>query len=191
MTPGGRRLPVIGPVPGAPPAGIERIAVIGLGAVGASLALALRHAWPASLVIGVDTHDVVETAVRLHAIDVGADDLMIAGDADLLLLAGGAEEALRVVPHLSDAVPGNATVVILAPSEALAGALADAPARFGIVAGVPEVTLKAPGIGAADAHLFAGRRWPLRLLAGTDDALAKASALVRAVGAHPGGAPRA
>ena len=80
MTAGVRRLPVLGAAEAAP-AGVERIAVVGLGAVGGSIAMALRRAWPASLVIGIDAHDVVEAAIRLQAIDVGASDLLIAGDA--------------------------------------------------------------------------------------------------------------
>jgi len=70
VTGGGTRLPVVGgaPAPGPPP-GFQRIAIVGIGAVGGSLAMALRQAWPGALVIGVDASDVIEAAMRLHAID--------------------------------------------------------------------------------------------------------------------------
>ena len=192
VTLGGTRLPVVGAAGAAPaPAGVERIAVVGLGAVGGSLAMALRRAWPGSLVIGIDTHEAVEAAIRLHAIDLGADDLMIASDADLVVLAGGATEAARVLPHLAGAIPRGATVLVLAAPEAVAGAAAAMPGWFAVVAGLPSLALSAPGIRAAAADLFLGRPWPLQRLSGSDDGLVKAAALVRAAGADPGGLPRA
>ena len=57
----------------------EKIGIVGLGLIGGSIALAARQIWPTSLVIGVDNKDVLETAMRLHAIDVAADDLDRAG----------------------------------------------------------------------------------------------------------------
>ena len=45
------------------------IAIVGLGLIGGSIALAARRIWPTSLVIAVDNKDVLETAMRLHAID--------------------------------------------------------------------------------------------------------------------------
>ena len=53
----------------------DKIGVVGLGLIGGSIALAARQVWPGALVIGVDNKDVLETAMRLHAIDVAADDL--------------------------------------------------------------------------------------------------------------------
>jgi prephenate dehydrogenase len=61
----------------AQPPIFEKIGIIGLGLIGGSIALAAREIWPTSLVIAVDNKDVLETAMRLHAIDVAADDLMV------------------------------------------------------------------------------------------------------------------
>ena len=185
MTPGGTRLPLIGPAAAAPaPAAAARVAIIGLGAVGGSLAMALRKAWPTSIIIGVDTHDAIESAIRLHAVDVGADDLMIAGDAEIVVLAVGAAEAARASEHLADAIAGQATVLVLAPPDAARDAARALPARFGVIAGVPSLALRAAGIAAAQAELFAGRPWPLHLVSGPAAALDQAQALVRAVGAN-------
>ena len=192
MTAAGRRLPVAGAADAPPePAGVERIAVIGLGAVGGSIAMALRKAWPAALIIGVDAHHVVEAAIRRHAIDVGASDLAIAGGADLVVLAGGAAEAARVLPHLAEAIPRGATVLVLAAPAAVASEAAAMPSRFTVVAGLPAAAVSAPGIGAADANLLMGRPWPLQHVAGPADGLVKAAALVRAAGADPVGSPQA
>jgi prephenate dehydrogenase len=192
VTAGGTRLPVVAASDAAPaPAGVERIAVVGLGAVGGSLAMALRRAWPASLVIGIDTHEAVEAAIRLHAIDVGADDLMIAGDADIIVLAGGATEAARVLPHLAGVIPRDATVLVMAAPEDITLEAAAMPHRLAVVAGLPSVEVRSAGIRAADADLFLGRPWPLQRLSGPEDGLPKAAALARAAGADPGGVPRA
>ena len=37
--------------------------------------------------IAVDNKDVLETAMRLHAIDVAADDLVVLAEADIVILA--------------------------------------------------------------------------------------------------------
>jgi len=85
------QLPVIQPgrplpASGAPPI-FEKIGIVGLGLIGGSIALAARQLWPKALVIGVDNKDVLETAMRLHAIDVAADDLIVLAEADIVILA--------------------------------------------------------------------------------------------------------
>src|SRR5438067_7029892 len=65
-------LPVI--QPGRPretqPPIFEKIGIVGLGLIGGSIAQAARQLWPTSLVIAVDNKDVLETALRVHAIEV-------------------------------------------------------------------------------------------------------------------------
>ena len=77
--------------PGRRPAGqtpiFEKIGIVGLGLIGGSIALAARELWPSSLVIAVDNKDVLETAMRLHAIDVAADDLIVLAEVDVVILA--------------------------------------------------------------------------------------------------------
>jgi prephenate dehydrogenase len=187
VTAGGPRLPVLGGAhqAKASPA-FERIAIVGLGAVGGSMAMALRRAWPRALVIGVDAGNVVETAIRLHAIDVGAADLMIAGGAELVIVSTGTAEAAAVLPHLVEAIQGEAAVLVIATPDAVAGAAAVMPARFSVAAGLPSVMPQAPGIQAASADLFQGKTWPLAAVAGHGArALDKVRDLVRVVGAEP------
>ena len=67
-----KTLPVIQPdqrSAGQPPI-FAKIGIVGLGLIGGSIALRARELWPSSLVIAVDQKDVLETAMRLHAIDV-------------------------------------------------------------------------------------------------------------------------
>jgi len=186
VTGGGTRLPVVGGerVSEETP-GFQRIAVVGLGAVGGSLAAALRRAWPAALVIGVDTAEVVEAAMRMHAVDIGSADLMIAGEADLVVLAGGADENARAMPYLADAIAGEAVVLALGDAAAVAASAPLLPDRLPLVAGLPDVELRGRGIHASSADLFRGRRWTVTSIAAPAGAVERIRGLVRAVGADP------
>jgi len=183
---GGTRLPVIGgaQVPGVPP-GFQRIAIIGIGAVGGSLAMAARQAWPRSLVIGVDTPGVIEAAMRLHAIDVGSDDLMIAGDADLVVLAGGPDDNVRVLPYLPDAIAGEAIVLALGGGDALAERARSLPVRLQVVVGLPSIAMPGSGLHAASADLFHGRAWTISPVTAGREAVERMHSLIRAIGGGP------
>ena len=187
MTRGGTRLPMAGgelPLPSAPI--FQRVAIVGLGCVGASLALALRSAWPGALVIGIGAHAELETAIRLHAIDVGADDLEIAADADVVVLCGSAAENARALPYLADAIRGEAVILSLGggtePRSAAAAAL---PSRLPLVVGVPRLDPPAGHVEAARADLFRGRRWTISPGAAPEAAVERVRGLVRAVGGEP------
>src|SRR5712672_151055 len=87
-----------------------KIGIVGLGLIGGSIALAAREIWPASLVIGVDRKDVLETAMRLHAIDVAADDLIVLAEADVVILAAPVNQNLALLDELDDNVRQPAIV---------------------------------------------------------------------------------
>src|SRR6188508_1230198 len=96
-------LPVIQPsrkAVGQPPI-FEKIGIVGLGLIGGSIALAARELWPASLVIAVDNKDVLETAMRLHAIDVAADDPIVLAEADLVVLAAPARQNIALLGEIA------------------------------------------------------------------------------------------
>src|SRR4029077_16878068 len=99
-------LPVIQPTrraAGQPPI-FEKIGIVGLGLIGGSIALASREIWPKSLVIAVDNKDVLETAMRLHAIDVAPDDLLVLAEADVVVLAAPARRNVALLAELDEAV---------------------------------------------------------------------------------------
>src|SRR3954466_10346286 len=105
-----KELPVIQPGqrPAAHPPIFEKIGIVGLGLIGGSIALKAREIWPTSLVIGVDHKDVLETAMRLHAIDVAADDLIVLAEADLVILAAPVQQNLALLEQLDENVHGAA-----------------------------------------------------------------------------------
>src|SRR5437762_6764636 len=100
------QLPVLQPgrpVPSERPV-FDKIGIVGLGLIGGSIALAARQIWPTSLVIGVDNKDVLETAMRLHAIDVAADDPIVLAEADLIILAAPVKQNIERLADLDDSV---------------------------------------------------------------------------------------
>src|SRR5213593_404818 len=99
------QLPVVQPqrAEGATPV-FARVGIVGLGLIGGSIALAARQIWPTSLVIAVDNKDVLETAMRLHAIDVAADDPMVLAEADLVVLAAPVKQNVALLAELDDHV---------------------------------------------------------------------------------------
>src|SRR6266550_6867684 len=108
------QLPVIQPGRPLPPTGappiFDKIGIVGLGLIGGSIALAARQLWPKALVIGVDSKDVLETAMRMHAIDVAADDLIVLAEADLVILAAPVRQNLAVLAQLDANVHQPAVV---------------------------------------------------------------------------------
>src|SRR5919197_3160548 len=93
-------LPVVQPHRVASPPIFAKVGIVGLGLIGGSIAMRARELWPASLVISVDNKDVLETAMRLHAIDVAADDLIVLAEADVVILAAPARQNIALLSEL-------------------------------------------------------------------------------------------
>jgi len=182
-------LPVIQPGGRTPnvPLVFEKIGIVGLGLIGGSIALASRRLWPKSLVIGVDNKDVLETAMRLHAIDVAADDPIVLAEADLVILAAPVRQNLALLESLDENVRGAAVVTDTGSTKrSIVDAARSLPARFAFVGGHPLAGAAAGGLDNARPDLFEGRPWLFtpRTDAG-GEALDKLLAFTRAVGAQP------
>ena len=86
----------------------HRIAIVGLGLIGGSIAFAARKAWPSVHVVGIDRQPILDEAIARRAIhDAGKDPAAVAG-ADLVVLAAPVLQNLallkEVVPHAAGAV---------------------------------------------------------------------------------------
>ena len=182
-------LPVIQPTrksEGQPPI-FEKIGIVGLGLIGGSIALAARELWPASLVIAVDNKDVLETAMRMHAIDVAADDLIVLAEADIVVLAAPARQNIALLAALDENVRQAAVITDTSSTKReIVAAARSLPPRFTFVGGHPLGGAAKGGLEHARTDLFRGRPW---LLTPTGDAggaaLEKLMAFVRALGAEP------
>ena len=160
-----RELPVIQPgaqrEPGQPPI-FSKIGIIGLGLIGGSIALRARELWPAALVIAVDNKDVLEEAMRRHAIDVAADDPIVLAEADLVILAAPVKQNIALLAELDEnvRVPAVITDTGSTKREILAAA-AGLPPRFAFIGGHPLAGAAQGGLEHARPDLFQGRPWLL------------------------------
>src|SRR5256885_7402871 len=157
-------LPVIQPTrrPEGQPPIFEKIGIIGLGLIGGSIALAARQLWPTSLVIGVDNKDVLETAMRLHAIDVAADDLVVLAEADIVILAAPVKQNIAILEELEENVRVPAVITDTGSTKREIAAAARAlPPRFTFVGGHPLAGAAKGGLEHARPDLFEGRPWLL------------------------------
>jgi prephenate dehydrogenase len=184
------QLPVV--QPGRPPASgqtpiFQKIGIVGLGLIGGSIALASRQIWPSSLVIAVDHKDVLETAMRLHAIDVAADDLVVLAEADVVILAAPVRQNLALLSALDENVRQPAVVTDTGSTKrAIVEAARALPPRFTFVGGHPLGGAAASGLENARPDLFKGRPWLLTPTGdAASDALDKLMAFTRALGAEP------
>ena len=182
-------LPVIQPGrrhEGQPPI-FQKIGIVGLGLIGGSIALAAREIWPASLVIAVDNKDVLETAMRLHAIDVAADDAVVLAEADLIILAAPVKQNLMLLDTLDEHVRQPAVVTDTGSTKrAIVEAATSLPPRFTFIGGHPLGGAAASGLEHARPDLFKGRPWlftPSGDAAG--ESLDKLIAFARALGSYP------
>jgi prephenate dehydrogenase len=170
--------------PGVPPP-FERIAIVGFGLLGGSVGLAIRQRWPESLVIAVDRRDVVETAMRMHAADVGGDDLGLAGDAQLVVLAAPVRANHQILSQLATFVGGDAIVTDVGSTKRETVAVARAlPGRLAFIGGHPLAGAATRGVEAARADLFVGRPWILTPEDPTAPAVARLGSLWEGIGAH-------
>jgi len=161
----------------------EKIGIVGLGLIGGSIALKSRELWPTALVIAVDNKDVLETAMRLHAIDVAADDLIVLAEADIVILAAPVKQNIALLAELDEHVRQPAVVTDTGSTKReIVAAAADLPPRFTFVGGHPLAGAAHGGLDHARPDLFAGRPW---LLTPTPAASDKLTAFIRALGAEP------
>jgi prephenate dehydrogenase len=182
-------LPVI--QPGRPAVAQEpifaKVGIIGLGLIGGSIALAARQLWPSSLVIAVDNKEVLESAMRLHAIDVAADDPIVLAEADVVILAAPVRQNLALLDQLDENVRQPAVITDTGSTKReIVEAAKRLPPRFTFVGGHPLGGAAASGLEHARPDLFKGRPW---LFTPSDDrsgdALDKLMTFARALGADP------
>jgi prephenate dehydrogenase len=163
----------------------EKIGIVGLGLVGGSIALASRQLWPSSLVIAVDNKDVLETAMRLHAIDVAADDMVVLAEADLVVLAAPVSQNIALLSELDEHVRTPAIVTDVGSTKReIARAAEQLPDRFRFIGGHPLAGAARSGLEYARPDLFRGRPWILTPVSGggVDERLLS---FIRALGAAP------
>ena len=80
----------------------NKVAIVGVGLIGGSMALAIKRKKLANQVIGVSRHKkTLLRAKKRHAIDKGSQDIGIVKDADLVILATPVNTILNLAPIIS------------------------------------------------------------------------------------------
>ncbi|MFP4227377.1 MAG: prephenate dehydrogenase/arogenate dehydrogenase family protein [Salinivenus sp.] len=172
---------------------IERIAILGTGLIGGSLALAWQQHDADCTIVGFDRPNVLEKAEARGAIDEKAVDPVTAVQAaDLVVLATPIGTTLRLVDAIADALPPDAIVTdVGSVKQPILDQAADVlPEDILFLGGHPMAGSEQTGIDHADPLLFENATYALCLPDDTDpDALdgpfAPAVGWIEATGARP------
>ncbi|MGE0452245.1 MAG: prephenate dehydrogenase [Vicinamibacteria bacterium] len=161
-----------------------RVAVVGLGLIGGSLARALRTA--GHQVRGIDRPGVLRAASRARAIERGVSLEQAADWADVLVLAAPPRANERLLRRLARLGPARLVVTDVSSVKQPIVAEARRLALRRFVGGHPIAGSERSGFGASRAGLFAGAAWVLTPTAETEaGALRLVRRLARAAGARP------
>ncbi len=181
------RLPMVQPRDAGAPPVFEKIAILGLGLIGGSIALAARQIWPKALVIAVDTKDVLEQAMVKHALDVAADEPYVIAEAELVILAAPVKQNVELLGRLGQYIDGDAVITDVGSTKrAMVDAARQLPRRFTFIGGHPLAGAARGGFEFARPDLFKGRPWILTPHTdASGDALEKLFAFISALGATP------
>lgn len=172
------------------PVPVARLAVVGAGLVGGSVALAARDAGVPDVRL-TDASAGVRDRARDLALATTVPDTLAAtvAEAEVVVVAVPPSAVADVVAAVADAAPPEAVITDVAGLKA--GVVADSVARLAAagrdpgryVGGHPMAGSERSGPEAADARLFQGATWILTPTDRTADAaLGRASALVAALG---------
>jgi prephenate dehydrogenase len=169
----------------------KRVAIVGLGLIGGSLAMALKRARPQWSVVGCDRPEVLVEARRRAVVDeTEADPVHAVRGAEIVVLASPVE---TIVEHISKLAPsmvrGTLVTDVGSTKRRIMEAAETLPSEIHFVGGHPMAGKSSSGLRAAEAELFRGAPWalvPRSAEEGSPSPEVEAlSSLVRAVGADP------
>lgn len=164
-----------------------RIAILGLGLMGGSLALALKGRCQAVLAADSDP-ETVSTARRLEVVDQISTNLdEIVPQADLVILAAPINAILSLIENLPNLHPGTAIVLDLGSTKRqIVQKLETLPPRFDPLGGHPMCGKETSGLQHAEASIFKAATFAFTPLARTSRrARSTAEQLAAAVGSRP------
>jgi prephenate dehydrogenase len=163
------------------------VAILGLGLMGGSLALALRG--KCAMLIGADPDPrAVELAQARQVVDrASTSPQELLAQADLVVLAAPVGAILALLSALPDLHPGSAAVLDLGSTKGeILRRMEALPARFDPLGGHPMCGKEKSSLLHAEAELYRGAPFALTPLERTSPRVRSlAEQLVQAVGARP------
>jgi prephenate dehydrogenase len=164
-----------------------RVAVVGLGLMGGSLALALRG--HCRELLGTDMNAATLDYAREHAVVDQVVKFDAGLDADLIILAVPVRAIVALLAKLPSRAAGSAPVVILdlgSTKSEIAGAMQALPPSYDPIGGHPMCGKEVAGLNHADAALFQDKVFVLSPLDRTTPrAVDLARQVTEAIGARP------
>jgi prephenate dehydrogenase len=146
-----------------------RIAIVGVGLLGSSIAKAATRCWP---------------SVEIIAIEAGESALNVAR-ADLVVLAAPVLSNVARLAELPQYLAPEAVVTDVSSTKRLIVTAAAAIPGMSFIGGHPMAGAAQSGIDHARSDLFDGRAWILTPAAGQSDAVARLEEFVIGLGAVP------
>ena len=141
---------------------MKTVAIVGVGLIGGSFALALRAFGFAGKIIGVSSPDAVRIAIERGIIDEALTLADAAGQADLIYLARPIEGILNVLDELDQYVKPGTLITDAGSTKAAICARASQKIHRGkFVGGHPMAGKESRGAAEAEASLFRGRPYVL------------------------------
>jgi prephenate dehydrogenase len=154
------------------------VAVVGLGLMGSSFALALKEARPDAVIVGSDTDSMtLRKALDRGIVAVASGDTSVVDMAEVVVIGAPIRSMRDVFAQLAGRTDGK-VVTDMASTKADVMEWASG-AGVDLVGGHPMCGKESSGIDAADASMFKDAPW---VLTRGDQVLVD---LVEAVGAHP------
>jgi prephenate dehydrogenase len=162
------------------------VAIIGLGLMGGSLAMALRGSCPR--IVGVARRkEVGQLALRQGIVGVASCNLSAAAHADLVVLATPIRHILATIPQVAALMrPGAVLMDLGSTKRQVVEAMNALPEGIAAVGGHPMCGKETGGLESASPDLFRDKTFVLTpATSTTDDAMMLAHDLVTAAGANP------
>jgi prephenate dehydrogenase len=163
------------------------VAIVGLGLMGGSLALALNG--KCKRLFGIDRDKAtLDLALDRGAVDAAdTDPGVILPQADMIIMALPVRAILEFIPMIPEFHPGPAFVMDIGSTKyKILQAMSDLPAAFDPIGGHPMCGKEVAGFENADPEIYKGAPFALTPLRRTSvRAKGVASELVQAIGAKP------
>jgi prephenate dehydrogenase len=141
---------------------METVAIVGVGLIGGSFALAIREAGFRGAILGVSSPRTIEAALAKGVVDEGATLDGAVERADFIYVAQPIMTILDTIPKLNERVRPGALVTDAGSTKACIMRVAREQLRRAIfVGGHPMAGKETRGVAEAEAGLFRGRPYVL------------------------------
>lgn len=166
----------------------KRVAIVGLGLMGGSLAAALKANHACQEVIGIARRsETTSLALELGLVDRATTDLNAVAKADVVVLAVPVRVIIEILPQVGQLVsPGCLVMDLGSTKTSIVQAMTTLPEHVQPVGGHPMCGKETSGLEAAEPELYHGATFVLTPLQRTStESLGLARELVEATGACP------